>query len=209
MKKMPHHPSLPRRQRGVIMVVALITLVVLMIGAVAMIRSMNAASTAAGSYGFKRDMANQGTRALVKVQTLLKTGVLASDAARGSSNVGLNYSAVMLPTTPEGIPNALVGDEQAFGFVGSTANDINTDQFGNDIGIKVRYVIDRLCSSVGPPSDSTCMVGSTPVSKSGSSSQSTPPSAEYFIVPQAVYRLTIKVTGPRNAQAFYQSTFTT
>ena len=204
MKK-PYRSKLPRRQRGVIMVVALITLVVLMIGAVAMIRSMDAALTTAGSYGFKRDMANQGTRALVQVQTLMKTGALATDAARGANNTALNYSATILPTTPEGIPTALLTDT-AFASVGVAGNDLDNGATG---GITVRYVIDRLCSAPGAPSDSTCMVGSTPVSKAGSGSQSTPPSAEFFIVPQAVYRLTIKVTGPRNAQAFYQSTFTT
>ena len=49
----------PRRQRGVIMVIALITLAVLLIGAAAAMRSMNVTLASVGYFGFKRDMTNQ------------------------------------------------------------------------------------------------------------------------------------------------------
>ncbi len=197
------HPATPRkmhRQRGVIMVVALITLVVLLIGAVAMMRSMSNSLTASGAYGFKRDMANQGARAMAKVRDLVVTGSLASAASRQSDNLALNYTATMLTTSAEGIPVALLADDAGFAAAGVVGNDIHVD----DMQVVIRYTVDRLCTAAGPASDSTCMIAGSPAPTGGVNGNPPPKPPP----PQAVYRLTVRVTGPRNAQAFYQSTFT-
>lgn len=201
-------PSRPPRsgnqQRGVIMVIALVALVLLLIGAAAMIRSMNASQSAAGSYGFKRDMANQGVRALDYVRnTLLATGgALSSATVRQASLPAENYSATMLPTSPEGIPTALLSTDSDF--VASGVGTLNRDINVPDMQITVRYVIDRLCSNVGVPSADTCMVASAlpPAGGTPGKPRANPPPA------QPVYRLTVRVTGPRKAQSFFQSTFT-
>ncbi|HEY4080187.1 MAG TPA: hypothetical protein VGM81_05780 [Burkholderiaceae bacterium] len=193
-----------RRQRGVIMVVALIVLVVLMIGSIAMVRSMNSALVAAGNYGFKRDMANQGVRALATVQTLMKTGALATDVVRQTSNPALNYSATQLATTPEGIPTALLSDA-AFAAVASGADIAQAD-----MGITVRYVVDRLCTTTGPVNADACVLGTAPPAAGGSGTtvrgDGRPEDA--VVIPQAVYRITVRVTGPRNSQSFFQATLT-
>lgn len=200
---MPHRHSF-KQQRGVIMVVAMIVLVIMMIGAVAMVRSMNSSLVAAGNYGFKRDMSNQGVRALAIVQALMKTGTLAADAARQTSNSTLNYSATMLATTPEGIPTALLSDS-AFAEVATGA-----DIAQSDMGISVRYVVDRLCTAAGPVSADTCVLGTapSPAGGSGGSMHGDGRAEDAVIVPQAVYRITVRVSGPRNTQSFFQATLT-
>ena len=184
------------------MVVALVTLVVLMIGAVALIRSMSASMSIAGAFGIKRDMANQAANALAQVRTAMTTGALASDTARGADNLAANYFASIQPTTAEGIPTRLIVSDTDFTSAGfTTPPTVN--------GITVRYLVDRLCSSTGPASSGNCMIGSTPVPLGASAGDlKGGGNASGAIVPQAVYRLTIKVSGPLNAQAFYQSTFT-
>ena len=198
-----HHPAYPQ-QRGVILVVALIVLVVLMIGSVAMIRSMNTSLVAAGNYGFKRDMSNQGVRALATVQALMKTGSLATDVARQTSNPALNYSATMLATTPEGIPIALLSDS-AFAAVAGGADIAQAD-----MGITVRYVVDRLCTASGPVNAGACVLGTTPAAAGGSGGAlrggGRPEDA--VVIPQVVYRITVRVTGPRSSQSFFQATLT-
>ncbi len=205
----PHRPAgSAGHQRGVIMVVALVTLVVLLIGAAAMIRSMNSSLSAAGSYGFKRDMSNQGARALQRVRDdLFAAGKpLGTDAQRQSSDASRNYSAVMLPTSPEGIPTALLTNDDDFTSAGKgiIGNDI---QDTGNLQITVRYLVDRMCT-VGTvlPSEATCMVASIRSAPGGTCKppcgQLPPP------LPQPVYRLTVRVTGPGHAQSFFQSTFT-
>ncbi|XHS80059.1 hypothetical protein ACFJGW_08770 [Burkholderiaceae bacterium UC74_6] len=198
--------SSARRQRGVIMVVALVTLVVLLIGAAAMIRSMNSSLSATGSYGFKRDMSNQGARALNYVRnTLMVTGgTLGTDISRQSNLAAENYSATMLATSVEGIPTILLGTDSTFN--GSGVSTTGKDITVSDLGITVRYVVDRLCATgTTVPSSSSCMMSSVPsptggTCRSASCTRTAPP-------PQPIYRLTVRVTGPRNAQSFFQSTF--
>lgn len=187
------------------MIVSLVTLVVLLIGAAAMIRSMNSSLSAAGSYGFKRDMANQGVRALAYVRDtlLVSGGALFAETSRENSNVAENYSATMLATSPEGIPNVLLGNDAAFASAGSAGKDISID----DMQVKVRYVIDRMCTAgTTVPTASNCMIASAPPPTGGSGGNGKPKVNPP--TPQAIYRLTVRVTGPRNAQSFFQSTFT-
>ena len=53
--------AMPARERGVIMVITLIALVVLMIGGIALIRSFDTSMLLAGNLAFRRDLVNQGS----------------------------------------------------------------------------------------------------------------------------------------------------
>jgi type IV pilus assembly protein PilX len=69
--------------------------------------------------------------------------------------------------------------------------------------VTIRYVIDRLCTNTGNASILNC-VQSTGVPAGGSGDHNTgvaPPSA-------TVYRVSVRVDGPRGTQAFLQTTFT-
>ena len=97
-----------RRQRGVVLLFSLIALVIMLIVAVALVRSFNSSLFSAGNIGFKRDMQNQSELAVTRVLTALKTGGLATPALRGATDASKNYSATMLATNAEGVPDALV-----------------------------------------------------------------------------------------------------
>jgi type IV pilus assembly protein PilX len=198
MKPIPMPLSGRRAQRGAVLLFALIALVVLLIGTVALMRSMNTSLFTAGNFGFKRDLTNQGERAVAAVLDLVQTGALGSDAAREASAAARNYSASILPTNGEGIPLALLSDA-AFAAVGAAGNDISAA----DMGVTVRYVIDRLCVATGPATPASCAVFSPPPQggSSGAKDHDEPPT-------RFVYRVSIRVDGPRRTQSFFQSTFT-
>jgi type IV pilus assembly protein PilX len=180
-----------------VLLFAMIALVVLLIGSIALMRSMNTSLFTAGNFGFKRDLTNQGERAMALVLTTVQGGALISEAAREASTTASNYSASILPTNGEGLPLALLSDA-AFAAVGVSGNDIAAA----DMGVTVRYVIDRLCTTTGPGSADACAVASPPPqSKSAGSEEPDPPV-------QFVYRVSIRVDGPRRTQSFFQSTFT-
>ena len=196
-------------QRGVTLLFGLIALAVMMIGAAAMVRSMNTSMVMSGNLGFKRDLTNQAERATDAVMTLMNTGALNTEASRQSAAIARNYSASILPTNAQGVPNALV-DDATFTAVGAAANDIAvTNQ-----GVVLRYLVDRLCVNTGVADGSHCTMSDPGTPMGGNASDllkaddSSAQGGGGVLPRQTVYRLSIRVSGPRNTQAYFQTTFT-
>jgi hypothetical protein len=202
MKTSP--PSSQMHQRGVVLLFTLIILVILLGGAVAVIRSMNTSLSSAGNLAFKRDLMNQGEQAVSSVMTVFKTGALSGTGATATSLQSANYSATPLATNARGIPLALLSDA-AFTAVGTTANDL----LGATPDVAIRYVVDQLCDGSAAAlavQSSGCVFVISGSEVMGGSSQAMgnrPP-----LPPSLVYRLNVRVTGPRNTQVFIQTSFT-
>ena len=198
------------RQRGTVLLFALITLTIMLISAVALVRSFNGTLFNAGNLAFKRDLMNQGERVVPTVLALMQTGALASAATRANHAIAKNYSASILTTNARGIPNALLNDA-TFATVGNVANDVTVAEQA----VAIRYVVDRLCKTTGLDAtlgadkctladrnasnarDAANLLGAEDASSGGAGA----------VPQQVVYRLSIRVTGPRNTQAFFQTTF--
>lgn len=187
-----------REQHGLVLIFAMIALVIMLVGAVAISRSVSSAQFNIGNIGFKRDLTNQSERAMAQVMAVVRTGALATPASRLTNLASANYSAVKLADTPQGIPTTLLQSDTDFASAW-TAPPIDIA----DLNVKARYVIDRLATAPGACSDTTCTMA-TPKVFGGAASE--PPVTP---APQAIYRLTVKLTGPRNTMSFFQSTFTT
>ena len=202
------------RQCGVVLLFSLIALGIMLIVAVALVRSFNSSLFTAGNIGFKRDLQNQSERAVdVVLNEFRSNGNLASPAARGSNNPAYNYSATMLPVNAQGIPDALQNNT-TFSAVGSTGKDIPV----TSMNVTVRYVVDRLCATTGDETslgagvcrlaDNPVPVGTSLSNLQGADRAPLCPTCSSAAPQGVVYRLSIKVTGPRNTQSFFQSTFT-
>jgi Tfp pilus assembly protein PilX len=187
-----------RRERGVVLLICLIVLVILLAGGVAVMRSMNTTLSSAGNLAFKRDLVNQGEQAAVKALALFSTGALSAVGADYNDAKASNYSAVSLATNDRGIPLALLKDSlydaKAADTIVRTADSV-----------KIRYLIERLCNTSGASSKSTCVYAPATTDVRGGSVQESgrppPPKA-------LVYRLSVRVDGPRDTQVFLQSSFT-
>ncbi|MEC5216652.1 type IV pilus assembly protein PilX [Actimicrobium sp. GrIS 1.19] len=194
---LPPPPSsrLPGHSSGTVLILALIGLVILSLAAVALIYSSETSLITAGNLGLKRDMTNQSERAVAAARARFESGGLNSVAALQNDQPAENYSAIALPSDKHGIPGILL-DDAAFTARYGPANDI-TDSSAN---VTLRYVIDRMCRSAGAFSANNCAISGA--SKDvGGSDISKPPSTT-----PPVYRITTRVTGPRNVQSFVQST---
>jgi type IV pilus assembly protein PilX len=193
------HSKFPAaRQRGVVLIFSLLVLLILAIGAIAVLRSVNSSLLSSGNLAFHRDLVNQGEQAVSNVMTAFKTNAPPLSGVTTADLQAANYSSLALPTNPQGVPTALL-DNTAFGAVGLIANDI----VGATPDVKIRYVIDRLCSATGGATSPNC-VQSTALPTGGTANRNTavaPPSA-------TVYRISVRVDGPRQTQAFLQTTFT-
>ena len=225
MMTRPHRPRRspvrrPTGQRGVVLLFSLIALVIMLIAAVALVRSFNTTLFAAGNVGFKRDMRNQSEMAVNTTLGYFRAGGPLNTAANRANTPAAganttNYSATMLPTNAQGIPNALALSDGVFA-AAYNAPDLQSPDAGGSV--KVRYVIDRLCSSAGDESTlgaASCVLAVNPTAAGSSllNLQSAEragltPGAAAAVPKGVVYRLSMRVTGPRNTQSFFQSTFT-
>lgn len=204
MKTDRFHGRRPK-QGGIVLLFCLIVLVVLLAGGVAIVRSMNVSLSSAGNLAFKRDLVNQGEQAVAKVMALFSgSGALASPAATASDHKDMNYKASALTEFNEqGVPRALLNDT-LFDAVGVATNDITN----TEAKVTIRYVIERLCSSALASTAlgaAGCVFPPSATDVRGGSSQEIgtrlPPP------PSITYRLSMRVTGPRNTQVFLQTSF--
>lgn len=190
------HPSSSRpRQRGVTLLIAIIALVVMTVGALALVRSTQTSLRMSGNLAFKRDLANQAERGIALAVADLRTGALSSNAARASNVASRNYSATRLASSTQGIPNILF-DDAAFTSAFTRA-DVS------DTGITVRYVIDRLCApGTGTFDPTSCAF----VSRSAQQNRGEPDPKNLGSINSGIYRVSVRVTGPRGVQSFVQTT---
>jgi type IV pilus assembly protein PilX len=195
-------PAARARQRGVVLIFALIVLLILTIGGVALLRSMSSSLFSAGNLAFRRDLMNQGEQAVAYVLTQFNSGTppLGTPGSTDNDLISANYHATTLVTNNQGVPTALLVGDLAFPAYGQLSNDI----IGATGDVSIRYVIDRLClPGTTIPSSALC-VQSSGIPTGGTHNRNTavaPPSA-------TVYRLSVRVSGARNTQVFLQTTFT-
>lgn len=122
-------------------------------------------------------------------------GVGGEIGALENDQVGQNYSAAMLPSKNNGIPTVLL-DDLSFVAKYGRSNDI----IDSGSGVTLRYVVDRMCRNNGQFDPQSCTTGTKIADKDSSNFLKKPPSTR-----TPVYRITMRVNGPRNTQSFIQS----
>jgi type IV pilus assembly protein PilX len=183
-------------QSGIIVVFTLIAVVLLLIASVALVRSFDTSLNIAGNMGFKRDLVNQSERGIARaVSGMSIGGALADETLRQNNAPAENYSATTLASDLHGIPNILINDNDWAASGTMTMLDI-TD---TNSQIRIRYVIDRLCVDFGPATPASCAV-SVPIPTGGSDALNRP-----IANTLPVYRISVRIRGPRNTQSFVQS----
>lgn len=208
-----------RKQSGVVLLFSMIALVIMLIGSVAMIRSMHSSMAIAGNVAFKRDMQNQSERAVDVALTAFRlSGDLNTAEARAATDSSNNYSAAMLAVNGNGIPRVLGTDSFTDPVSNVVVGVVSNDIAPSGQAITIRYVIDRQCATVGDEltlGAANCKLASNPT-PAGSSSSNLQGADRAPLCPTCasaapqgvIYRLSIRANGPRGAQSFYQTTFT-
>ncbi len=182
------------QQAGIILLITLVAMVILAIGTAALLRSADSALFNSGNLAFKRDLTNRGERGIVAAKIALTGGALNLESVRQLDQPASGYYASMQATGIHGVPNKLISLDPV---VAGTKID------GGD-GVSIYYMIDRLCTLSGSTNPgNACVISSVGAAKGGTAlpyrGQAQPPS-----VP--VYRISVRVDGPRNTQAFLQTT---
>lgn len=170
-------------QRGVTILVTLVLLVVMLLGGVALSRLTEIGTLAAGNAAYQ-EASVQASEVGIN-SAFVAVRALASEEA----NSGSWYFAQRLATDSDGAPNV-------------DWSTMPETVVGN---YRVRYVVDRLCTGVLPVTDYVrqCLNKSmtTIDPRRVGVEKADPPSAKQF-------RITVRVTGPKDTQTFVQSMVT-
>jgi type IV pilus assembly protein PilX len=198
------------KQRGVVLFIALIALVVMSLAAVALIRSVDTNTLIAGNLAFKQSATISADSGLESAITWLDTTNLTNPTtleANSTANAALGYypTSACLPLTDPNCPlwPATWGNSNSAKATGVGIDGTGTDASGNTI----RYIIQRMCSpgTVAAALDK-CLFGA-PIAGTGSQGvkSATQAGAITTTGDSPMYRVTARVTGPQNTVSYIQT----
>jgi hypothetical protein len=189
---MSAHASIHARQRGAVLFIALIVLVAMSLAGIALIRGVDTANLIAGNLAFKQNATHGGDWGVEQARAWLQL----QPAATLYDNVPGRYAAAMqtgLDYTGTD-PSAPDFDWDANSF------DAGPDPASN----QVHYVIHRMCELAGNPGSVNCVRTSLGGTTGGTQGGATYGGAALPSTSQIYYRITVRVTGPRNTVSYVQ-----
>lgn len=183
------------RQNGMIStLMAIIVLVVSLMAALALMRSVDTSNTVAGSLTFRQSALQEAEQAYVDAQQKITFTQPNSDNDQAS----LGYYAEPQPATSRSagdIPDVLIKQ---------TSDSIGTANSSN--GNTITYVVERLCPTSGAATPLRCIVPGASL-LGGSLSNQNSDNLTFSNGAYAAFRLTVRVDGPGKKTTAYVQTF--
>ena len=190
-------PRLPARQRGVMLIIALIVLVAMTMAGIAMMRSVDTATIVAGNIAYKQSTISGADQGLQAAYFWLTSNALGPKLH--SDDVPSGYVSNVPGTEPDWMNSGSWSEALAL-------NSGNPDAYGN----VVSYVIHRMCPVRNCAPGATCIgnvnsCGTTPDSTLVTGEGIDMTKANFFQKPPMIhYRVTARAVGPRNATTVVQ-----
>lgn len=203
------------RQRGVVLFIALIALLVMSLAAVALIRSVDTNTMIAGNLALRQSALTSSDRGAETAMDWLEEKALANLADLDADNSAEGYYATYFPTV-DANGDGVTDDADDRLFAKSLVdNNGKLDTADDGQGNKIEYIIQRMCLNPAPPANiadesepgyNKCMLGEPEL---GTSSKGVKDATEAGAIVSAsqspVYRVTVKVTGPKNTVSYTQT----
>jgi Tfp pilus assembly protein PilX len=181
----------PARQRGVVLVIALIILVALSLAGLALVRSTDTGNVISGNMAF-RAAAVQAADLGVEDAFLAIAGATGYATAPDTAVANKYFPQIQDTTGPDGVPDG-IPDVTWSSVTGATPTEGNT----------VRWVTERLCNGLTTSPDLVLANCATaPGAPNNSQKPGLQPTNQNYAV---AYRVTIRVEGPRNTVAMAQA----
>ena len=211
MKSCPHSvPSLPTKQTGVVLLIALIVLIAMTLAGIAMIRSTDTGNVVSGNIAFRQAALQEADVGVDAAFTALTTGVITSTTVNATPRYyATMQTAPALGTT--GVPSYITAMTPADAV--GTADAYGGPGFSATTGNRVRFVIERMCNLV-PVSgavpataaeiQTNCLIYNL-ASGNGGSNDALEEKKGAIVTPIVYYRVTVRVDGPRNTLSMAQS----
>ena len=201
-----------RRERGIVLFIALVVLVAMTLAGLAMFRQVGTGLTIAGNLAFKENATSVGDLGFESARTWLQAqSPLALQADDVPDGYCSNWQTDLSPVI------ATRFDPTTYDWLGSggCANNSGSKQVTPDDGIgdgtgnEVRYVIHRMCSKAGATNDATppaqqCATV-TAAGAGGSQAGAAYGAQALTNTVQPYFRITVRVKGPRNTYSYIQT----
>lgn len=202
--------SFPRRQQGLVLVLALVVLAAMSLAAVGLMRGVLGSNRVAGNLAYQQaavQAADVGGETAIAWLEQMGQEKLAGSAASSPpvpanrlynnqlKTAGSRFNYVATRADP-GVNQTWEGFWQTLAGAGQV-NELAADATGN----RVSFVIHRLCARAGAPKDAVCETSPVLPSDEGRSRRDEEPVDS---LGQVYYRITVRVQGPRNATSFIQ-----
>lgn len=185
----------PPKQRGVVLIIALIALVAMTLAAIGLVRSHSAGSLIAGNMAFKQDTIQNTDRAI----EMALDWMAANLAATQESDVANQYFALEQPVDSLGVPTTINWSAVPCRDNAGNAIACNTVAPGDS---RIQYVIDRLCQGSLPVIDKDANCVQDQATGGGSKRAGVPVFAGTGMI---YYRVTARVEGARGTTTVAQA----
>lgn len=179
-----------QQQKGLVLFVALIALVAMSLAAAALVRSVDSGVLVAGNLAFKQ------------------SAIMSAETGIADAYKHINTNLASLDTSAAGY-FALFDDAKDLKS-NSTWGTGNSFLVASDgiSGNETRYILQRMCWAVGAPNDTpnNCLTGDgteAPNSQSVKTYTNLAPGPSSS--QSVVYRVTVRVTGPKNTKSYLQA----
>lgn len=198
--------ALPKKQRGVVVFISLIVLVVMTLAALGLVRSIDTATLVSGNLAFKQTslhLADIGTEAAVnELERFATTSADAPSPSGCSGNGACRYYPVMQTLDSRGVPATTNWSNVAYTSAVSFPSTFNGNAFIPS-GYNIQFVVERLCSGTLPITDpaANCYAKQSSEGEGGSKKSGSP---TFTSVAKLYYRATIRVSDARGAETITQ-----
>lgn len=208
-------------EKGFVLVVALIVLMAMTMAGIALVRGVDTATQIANNLGFKQSSlaaGDLGTELAITWLTNNSAALTADSAAAGyyaSEQTGSDFTGKETPTdTSDDVDwTGATGSRRACwvrSFTGTavTCGADNASKYVDAAGNSLSFIIQRMCNQTGaysPGGTIVCATSSNTVTTG--SSKGSVSYGSYAITGKALisYRVTTRVSGPRNTTSYVQS----
>jgi type IV pilus assembly protein PilX len=197
-----HLQSTQSNQRGVVLFIAMIALIVMSLAAAALIRSVDTNTLITGNLSFKQSAVVSSDRGIETALAWVNTTAIANPATLDADSTANGYFSTF---------DTLDLDDRAVLKAEATWDNNSAAATGGNIlaGIEdgtnndIRFIVQRMCREPAAPTTENCQFGE---SKSGSGSKKVKYRKGLNLkpLPSAIYRVTVRVVGPKNTVSYTQ-----
>lgn len=190
-------------QRGLVLFIALVALVVMSLAAVALIRSVDTSTIIAGNLAFKQSAVTSADIGLESAFDWIEAQAIADPVTLDSDIEAGAYFA----TTETLATEALTQEATWAADFGALAAGIGVvDGVDTQTGNRIRYIIQRMCLEDGPPLEKHCLFGASEVGTgSKGDKDATMAGAQLSSLQSPIYRVTARIEGPKNTVSYVQA----
>ncbi len=191
-------PARGARQRGVVLMMALIVLVAMTLAGIALVRSVDTSNVIAGNLAFQQAATNSGDAGTETAALWLQSNsggtTLHNDIPAQGYSASIQPPPAIGQSWDEYWKVVLVPDP-------SKVVTLATDAAGNTVA----YAIQRLCNLAGDPTTPGKGCAVTQSSAASGTSSKTAGTVALLYSSQIYYRITTRIAGPRNTVSYIQT----